>query len=194
MLEGKLEKRIGKNIQSIRKAQKITQEELGDKIGAIKQTVSKIERGVYSPPLKMLYDICEVLSANPNEILYRDSEWQEWREESVLKTNYSLKGLDDKINILEDLWAKVELYRQEGKVKQEEIELDSIIQICLQREHLQFYSEKVLPNMASNQSLIELLREYANTAYKSYLNAYLDKVIAEVRENKIYNLKQAKKS
>jgi transcriptional regulator with XRE-family HTH domain len=192
MFRSNLEKRVGKNIQRVRKAQGITQDELAEKIGTIKQTVSKIERGVYSPPLKMFYEICEVINASPNQLLYTDSDWSEWREESITGIDYSLLDLGDMIETMEDWWAQAEIHRQNGEEKQEEIQLDMIIQACLKGDNLEFYSEKILPNLMQRNSMAESLREYASTIYKEWLNTYLDKVILEVRESKINNLRLKK--
>lgn len=182
-------KRIGKNIKRIRSAQKIKQNSLAEGIGVIPETISKIERGLYVPPLQLFYDICEFINASPNEILYRDARWREWKEENPLYTDYSVSGLVDIINISEDLWAKADLCHERNDKQGEMFYLDSIIQMCLRGEGLDFYTEKMIPDLLECKDKIKAFRELANNIYKSWLNSQLDKIIEETRRNKISNLK-----
>ena len=165
-----IDQRIGKNIQRVRKEQRITQEELANSIGAIKQTVSKIERGVYSPTFKVLIDICNALSTTPNELLLNDTEWLEWREENILRTHTSLNGLRERIDMIENFWARADFCKETGDKHGEEVTLDQIIQI---------YG-------GSNN---DFLRELAEFLYQKDLQKYLKQAVTEVRKNKVNNLK-----
>lgn len=191
MFGNNFNKRIGKNIRSIRKAQNITQEQLAEKVGTTYQAISKIERGVHPPTVEKLFQICEFINASPNEIIYGDSEWKEWREESAFRTNYSLKGLNDLINIGEDMWAQAEINRMNGDEKGEEFELDRIIQMCLKGTALKFYQSKFLASI-SGENMLESLRKYADAVYHEWINQYIEKMLNEVRDNKINNLKIGK--
>lgn len=62
-------KRLGENIQRIRKLQHMTQQELADKIGINLQSLSKIERGVNYPTFETLENITSILDITPNELL-----------------------------------------------------------------------------------------------------------------------------
>lgn len=64
---------IGKNIQSIRQANNMSQKELGAKIGAEKSAISRLESGYMNPTIKTLFKIskvfeipvCELLNTSP---------------------------------------------------------------------------------------------------------------------------------
>lgn len=62
-------KQIGKNIQRIRQAQKITQAELAEMIHLSVVHISHIETGSSMPSLPTLLDICNALETTPNDIL-----------------------------------------------------------------------------------------------------------------------------
>ena len=169
--KNEVDKRIGKNIQRIRKEQGLTQDEVAQRLGTIKQTVSKIERGTYSSTAKVIFDICEAINASPNELFYADTERLFWKEEDVNKTEYSMTGLSQTINTMEELWAKAEFYRNRSDDKMELAYLDQIIQVCLQKGNQNSY-----------------YRKFADFLYRQMLNDYLDKSTSEVRRNKVNNL------
>ncbi|ACZ08264.1 Antitoxin PezA [Sebaldella termitidis] len=54
-------KLIGSNIKNYRKTNKLTQQELADKIGKHKITVAKYESGKISVPMAVLHEISEIL-------------------------------------------------------------------------------------------------------------------------------------
>lgn len=60
---------LGQNIQTIRKLEGLTQQELANQIGINLQSLSKIERGVNYPTFDTLENITEVLQITPNELL-----------------------------------------------------------------------------------------------------------------------------
>lgn len=110
--EKNLDKKIGKNIKRIRNDRKITQKELAESLGIIEQTVSKIERGVFSPSFATLLKICEILETTPNELLLEDSDWKDWKTEQLEQLDYSVTGLSDKISIIEDQWARAYMEKE----------------------------------------------------------------------------------
>lgn len=188
MDKNKFNRRVGKNIKYIRKAQGIKQSDLANGVGVIVSTISKIERGLYAPPLQMFYDICGFIGASPSQILYRDAEYREWKEENPLFTDYSVAELVETLNISEDMWAQAQLCRMKNDKKGEEFYLDSIIQMCLRGSGYDFYREKMIPNLITCKNVNDAFRELADTVYKDWLNQHLDKIIAELRSNKINNL------
>jgi putative transcriptional regulator len=54
----------------------LTQQELADKIGVTRQTISLIEKGKYNPSLKLCLQICYVLDKTLDELFWLDKE--EW--------------------------------------------------------------------------------------------------------------------
>ena len=75
---------IGQRLKKARKAKKMTQEELAEKLDVSIAFLSRIERGNSQVNLKRLVQICEILEVRPGEILngvsskssqYLDSEF-----------------------------------------------------------------------------------------------------------------------
>lgn len=57
-------KLLGAQIRKLRKAKKISQLNLSVKLGVTREHISKIERGVTYPSVKILFDIVEILNVN----------------------------------------------------------------------------------------------------------------------------------
>ena len=62
-------KKIGEYIQRKRKAIKITQQELGDKLGVTDKAVSKWETGIALPDVSLYKELCEILNITIEELL-----------------------------------------------------------------------------------------------------------------------------
>ena len=60
---------LGENLQTIRKARGMKQQELADQIGINMQSLSKIERGLNYPAYETLEKIMNALGITPNELL-----------------------------------------------------------------------------------------------------------------------------
>lgn len=65
---------ICKNIAHYRKAKKMTQDELADRIGVSPQAVSKWENGVSCPDIAYLPEIAEVLGVDINSLFREEAE------------------------------------------------------------------------------------------------------------------------
>ena len=62
-------KQIGRFLKELRKSEKMTQEELGDRVGVTNKTISKWENGNYMPPIDVLMLLSEIYGVSINEIL-----------------------------------------------------------------------------------------------------------------------------
>lgn len=62
------QEKIGKFIAESRKAKKITQEQLAEKIGVSKNAVSKWERGINLPDASIMQELCKILDITLNEL------------------------------------------------------------------------------------------------------------------------------
>lgn len=60
--------KLGKKVAKIRKAQKITQEELAGRIGVHYTTLSRIERGESNPPIYTVFKISQALKTPLKEL------------------------------------------------------------------------------------------------------------------------------
>ena len=63
---------IWENIRKLRKAKKMTQQDLADKIGKGKSTVQKYELGITCPPLDVIRKICVALDCDFHDIVQSD--------------------------------------------------------------------------------------------------------------------------
>lgn len=62
------DKRLGNNIQKLRKKANLTQEELGEKVKVSPKFIQFIEAGTRKPSLKTLYRIAKTLGVSVKEI------------------------------------------------------------------------------------------------------------------------------
>lgn len=61
--------KIGKFISKLRKEQKLTQEQLAEKLNITSRAISKWERGICLPDASIMLPLCEILDINVNELL-----------------------------------------------------------------------------------------------------------------------------
>lgn len=164
-----IEKKIGLNIKRIRKSQGMTQKNLADELGIIEQTVSKIERGVFTPSADTIMQVCDVLNVTPNELMLDNPEMQQWQSERLEHQEHSINGLADQISTVQNIFAKADIARDAGDEKTEKAYLDDIIQTYAWRN--------------------EDMREIAEWLDRRYLNQYLMKMQTEVRKTIVNNTK-----
>jgi putative transcriptional regulator len=62
------------NIQSLRKEQRITQEELADAVNVTRQTIISLESGRYNASLQLAFKIAQFFSLNIEEIFIFEEE------------------------------------------------------------------------------------------------------------------------
>lgn len=61
---------IENHVKTIRHQKNIKQQELAEKVGASRQTISLIEKGEYNPSLKLCLAICYVLDKTLDELFW----------------------------------------------------------------------------------------------------------------------------
>lgn len=124
-----IEIKIGLNVKRIRKEQGLTQKELANKLRSIEQTVSKIERGVFTPSAETIMKLCEALNVTPNELMLENPEWQKWQSERLEHQDHSINGLADQVSLVQGMFAKADMARDAGDEDKEKAYLDDIIQM-----------------------------------------------------------------
>lgn len=124
-----IEIKIGLNVKRIRKEQGLTQKELANKLKSIEQTVSKIERGVFTPSAETIMQLCDALNVTPNELMLENPEWQKWQSERLEHQDHSINGLADQIGLVQGMFAKADMARDAGDEDTEKAYLDDIIQM-----------------------------------------------------------------
>ncbi|MBQ7104709.1 MAG: helix-turn-helix transcriptional regulator [Bacilli bacterium] len=95
------QQKIGKFIQEQRKKQKLTQEQLAEKLGITKGAVSKWERGLSLMDMSLLKPLSEILEVSIIEIIngeeIKDKEIKQKSSEAIVKTIKHSKDKEKKI-------------------------------------------------------------------------------------------------
>ena len=60
---------LGKNIQYLRKINKLKQDQLAEKMGVSRQTISRWESDEVTPELPKLVEMCSLFSCNMDELV-----------------------------------------------------------------------------------------------------------------------------
>lgn len=83
-------KKIGGFLRDLRKEHNLTQEELGEKLGATNKTISRWETGTYLPPADILLQMSKLYGVSVNEILSGERldtrDYQPKAEENIVTT------------------------------------------------------------------------------------------------------------
>lgn len=64
-----LNRAVALKIRSKRKAMRLTQKQIAEKIGIVQNYFSKVEKGTYLPSVRMLVKLCEVFNCKSSDIL-----------------------------------------------------------------------------------------------------------------------------
>ena len=72
LLERRKNMKIGKNIMNLRKKKGLSQEELAEKVGVARQTISKWELGETSPDLKQSKELSKIFNVSLDELTDND--------------------------------------------------------------------------------------------------------------------------
>ena len=102
---------IGKFIAQLRKEQKLTQEQFGEKIGVTNKTVSRWENGNYLPPADVLLSMSQLFDVSVNEILSgKRLPPDEYKESAEKNLTHVLKSssfsLRERIDFYKTKWLK----------------------------------------------------------------------------------------
>ena len=99
------QEKIGNFIAECRRQKKMTQYELGEKLGVTEKSISNWENGRNMPDLSLFKPLCEELNITINELLsgekISDDNYQEKFEENIINTiSYSNKKLEKKNQLI----------------------------------------------------------------------------------------------
>lgn len=106
---------LNENIKQMRKSKGITQEELAIKLGVVRQTVSKWEKGISVPDSEMLIEIAEIFETSVSVLLGETKNTDE--------TETSIAELSNKLSLINEQLAK------EKETKRKTIKALSIVGI-----------------------------------------------------------------
>jgi transcriptional regulator with XRE-family HTH domain len=71
-----LQKKLGRRIAELRRARKLTQEQLAEAVGCSVEFISLVERGVNAPAVAGLADFAKVLGVEVRELFTFDTKAQ----------------------------------------------------------------------------------------------------------------------
>ncbi len=96
---------IGKFIAGLRKEQKMTQAELGEKVGVTNKTISRWENGNYMPDISVIQALCEVLEVSVNELIsgkrLSETEYKEQADTNLLSSLGQIKNIRRERSIID---------------------------------------------------------------------------------------------
>lgn len=97
--------KIGKFILECRKAKKLTQSELAEKLGVTDKSISNWENGRNMPDLSLFKPLCESLDITINDLIsgekVTEDKYQEKLEENIISTiDYTNKKVSEKNNFI----------------------------------------------------------------------------------------------
>lgn len=108
MDEKNIYEEIGYRIKECRKEKKITQSQLGDKIGKSEQTIRKYEQGTIAVPLDVIAEIADVLETTKYDLL------RDFLEDPVKANMSNVEKFEAFFSIFGGSY-KPKLYKQENK-------------------------------------------------------------------------------
>lgn len=99
------QEKIGRFIANCRKQRKMTQSELGEKLGVTEKSVSNWENGRNMPDLSLFKPLCNELNITLNDLLsgekVTEKEYREKLEENIINTiDYTNKKLENRNNFI----------------------------------------------------------------------------------------------
>ena len=84
---------IANKIQKLRKKVNMSQEELSNKVGVTRQTISNWENGISAPDIKQAKDLAKVFNVTLNKLV-----WNDIRDTLIKKTTNIEKLAENIIN------------------------------------------------------------------------------------------------
>lgn len=113
MNKKELAKFVGSRIKENRKRNKLTQKELGEKIGVKDNTVSAYERGAISPEQDMLFAISDVLGISINELFpKKENTTDEFENALKLANNLDIEDMEFLNKLIEKTLSMDETERE----------------------------------------------------------------------------------
>ncbi len=107
--------KIGRFIAEQRKANHMTQQELGEKVGVTNKTVSRWENGNYMPDIEMIQILSDIFHVSINEILagqrLNDEEFRKVADENVFEiSRQSAFSFPERKQYFIQKWRKEHIY------------------------------------------------------------------------------------
>ncbi|WP_074435666.1 MULTISPECIES: helix-turn-helix domain-containing protein [Oceanobacillus] len=127
--KGKKISNISKNIKKYRLKEGFNQKEFADYLRMHYQNYSKLERGVYTPSLEKLLNICDTLHITPNDLLLDVKDDEEYQDEDFVEVDFTILDIKQTMKIVEEIRANAIVARKIGDKEKERMYLDDLIQV-----------------------------------------------------------------
>ena len=83
-MDGKLKTRI----RELRAVFGMSQEDLAEKVGVRRETIARLEKGIYNPSLKLAMDIAKVIEKTVEEVFVFEESWISYNFVDFTYTKY----------------------------------------------------------------------------------------------------------
>lgn len=124
---------IGENIRRLRKASHLTQKDLAERLDTIEQTISKMERGIFSPSTENIIGLCQLFDVTPNDLMLDETVAKNARAHSLKTQNDTVQGITEHMAEMQQLFASAEVSRDAGDDDKEAAILKQIIDTYVTR-------------------------------------------------------------
>ena len=124
---------IGQNIRRLRKANGYTQKQFAEKLETIEQTVSKIERGVFSPSTDSLMNICTIFGVTPNDLMLDTNKLQAVNAQVIDQQADSFAALTKHMTNIQELFAQADIAKEADDEATERAVIQRIINMYTPR-------------------------------------------------------------
>ena len=99
-MDNSIRKKLGVKIKQLRKSQKLTQEQLGEKAGISYKFIGEVERGAVNPSLDSLVSIASALRVNVKELFPGEKDLvTEFSHEELQIIKQAVKLLNSWLNV-----------------------------------------------------------------------------------------------
>ena len=123
---------FARNLKNLRNSQKLTMQQMAEKLGAVRQTVSDWEKGTASPGIDILANVCKIFDVSADTMMFGnildevnfEDNYEEHKRVIFPRKNEGeepkgiYRPIDVDIEYLEDIWniTEIELYRKGYKI------------------------------------------------------------------------------
>lgn len=98
---------LADNLKKIRKDNNLSQEQLAEKLGVSRQSVSKWESGLSYPEMDKVLQICQLFNLNINELINEDIKEVNELKEAQVRTNKYVTSFFDYITKVVDMFSSM---------------------------------------------------------------------------------------
>ena len=104
-------KALGQNIRKCRKEQKLSQEQLAEKVGLSANYIGLIERGEKQPALDTFMDILNALNASADLVLAGDLNYVKIKKKTIIEREFK-DAMREHINIAYSVIEELEKHKK----------------------------------------------------------------------------------